>query len=40
VANVSQIITVDRTLLTERAGKVPRTLLEAVLAGIDVILGR
>lgn len=40
VANVSQIITVDRTLLTERAGKVPRALLEAVLAGIDVILGR
>jgi mRNA interferase MazF len=40
VANVSQILTVDRTQLTERAGKVPRALLEAVLAGIDVILGR
>ena len=40
VANVSQILTVDRSLLTERAGKPPRALLEEVLAGIDVILGR
>ena len=40
VANVSQIITVDRTLLTERAGKAPRALLQDVLAGIDVVLGR
>jgi len=40
VANVSQILTVDRSLLTERAGKPPRALLEEVIAGIDVILGR
>jgi mRNA interferase MazF len=40
VANVSQILTVDRSLLIERAGKVPRALLQEVLAGIDVILGR
>ena len=40
VANVSQILTVDRSLLTERAGKAPRALLHEVLAGIDVILGR
>jgi mRNA interferase MazF len=40
VANVSQILTVDRSLLTERAGKAPRAILEEVLAGIDVILGR
>jgi hypothetical protein len=30
----------DRSLLTERTGKAPRALLEEVLAGIDVILGR
>jgi mRNA interferase MazF len=40
VANVSQILTVDRGLLTERAAKAPRTVLHEVLAGIDVILGR
>ena len=40
VANASQIITIDRSLLTERAGKVPRAQLEEVLAGIDVVLGR
>jgi mRNA interferase MazF len=40
VANVSQIITVDRALLTEHAGKAPRALLQDVLAGIDVVLGR
>lgn len=40
VANVSQIIAVDRDVLTERAGRVPRRTLELVLAGIDVILGR
>lgn len=40
VANVSQIVTVDRSLLTERAGKVSRALLEEVLAGVDVVFGR
>jgi mRNA interferase MazF len=40
VANVSQIVTLDKTLLSERAGKLPRTKLELVLSGIDVILGR
>jgi mRNA interferase MazF len=40
VANVSQILTLDRSLLTERAGKVPRTLLQEVFEGIDVVLGR
>jgi hypothetical protein len=40
VANVSPILTVDRSLLTERAGKAPRAMLEEVLVGIDVILGR
>ena len=40
VANVSQIITLDKHLLTERAGKLPRAKLELVFSGIDVVLGR
>ena len=40
VANVSQIVTLDRSILSERVGKLsPRTLL-LVLQGIDVVLGR
>jgi mRNA interferase MazF len=40
VANVSQIVTLDKTLFTERAGKLPRNKLVLVLSGIDVVLGR
>lgn len=40
VANVSQLVTVDKGMLTERAGKIPQRKLELVLAGIDVVLGR
>jgi len=40
VANVSQIVTVDRELLTECVGKLPRGKFELVLAGIDIVLGR
>lgn len=40
VANVSQIVTVDRDLLTERVGKLPRAKLELILAGIDVVFGK
>lgn len=40
VANVSQIVTLDKTLLTERAGKLSRKKLESLLSGIDVVLGR
>ena len=40
VANVSQIVAVDRSVLTEHVGRVPRAKLELVLAGIDVVLGR
>ncbi|MBI3098752.1 MAG: type II toxin-antitoxin system PemK/MazF family toxin [Planctomycetes bacterium] len=39
-ANCSQIIAVDRVLLTRRAGKIPRATVEALLSGIDVVLGR
>jgi mRNA interferase MazF len=40
VANVSQVVTLDRLVLTERAGKIPRAKLDLVLAGIDTVLGR
>ena len=40
VANVSQLVTLDKTDLTERTGKFPRPKLELVLSGIDVVLGR
>jgi mRNA interferase MazF len=40
VANVSQVVTVDRELLTERAGKLPAAKLKLLFAGIDVVLGR
>ena len=40
VANVSQIVTLDRALLTDRTGKLPRAQLSLILSGIDVVLGR
>ena len=40
VANVSQLVTIDRTALTERAGRLSASNLELVLVGIDVVLGR
>ncbi len=40
MANVSQIVTLDRIALTELAGRVPRALLARVLEGIDIVLGR
>jgi mRNA interferase MazF len=40
VANVSQVVTLDKSDLTERTGKLSKAKLELVLAGIDVVLGR
>ena len=40
VANVSQILAIDRDLLTERAGHISRSHIETILDGIDVVLGR
>jgi mRNA interferase MazF len=40
VANVSQIVTLDKTLLTERVGRLSASKLELVLTGIDTVLGR
>lgn len=40
VANVSQVVTLDKTLLSERVGKLSRARLELLLSGIDVVLDR
>jgi mRNA interferase MazF len=40
VANVSQVVTLDRDDLSERAGRLSASKLELVLAGIDIVLGR
>lgn len=40
VANVSQIVAIDKSILVDRAGKLPQAKLELLLAGIDIILGR
>ncbi len=40
VANVSQLATLDKSVLVERAGALPKRKISAVLGGIDVMLGR
>jgi mRNA interferase MazF len=40
VANVSQIVTLDRDLLTERVGRISKKQLELVFAGLDIVMGR
>lgn len=40
VANVSQIVTLDKMLLTSRAGKLARPKLELILSGIGIVLGK
>jgi mRNA interferase MazF len=40
VANVSQIVAVDKAILTERTGKLPIATLHLILSGIDVVLGK
>src|SRR5215471_5695456 len=40
VANVSQIVALDKLLLTERVGKLTRAKVELLLSGIDILLGR
>jgi mRNA interferase MazF len=40
VANVSQVVTLDRVSLTERVGALPAKKLELVFLGIDIVLGR
>jgi len=40
VANGSQIVALDRQILTERAGHLAKGPLMLVLAGIDIVLGQ
>ena len=40
VANISQPVTLDRQLLTERVSRLPDAKLELILYGLDVVLGR
>lgn len=40
VANVTQLVTLDREALTEAVGRLPPAKLDLVLAGIDLVLGR
>ena len=40
VANVSQVVAIDKVFLSERTGRVSHKHLDLILAGIDVVLGR
>ena len=40
VVNVSQLLTLDRSALTDRAGSLPERKFDLVLYGIDVVFGR
>ena len=40
VANVPQIVSVDKEFLTARVGRLPHPKLQLLLSGIDVILGK
>ena len=40
VANVSSVVAIDRATLTERVGHLSDSRIRAILAGLDVVLGR
>jgi mRNA interferase MazF len=40
VANVSQLVALDKSFLSARVGKLTAAKLELLLSGIDVVLGR
>lgn len=40
VANATQLVAIDRSFLTTRAGKLAPKRLEQLMASIDVVLGR
>lgn len=40
VANVSQLVAVDKELLATRVSRLPQAKLQLVLSGIDTILGK
>jgi mRNA interferase MazF len=40
VANVSQVVSLDKALLTERVENLPLAKLKLILSGFDLVLGR
>lgn len=40
VANVTQIISIDKSILSDRAGRISSAKLRLVFEGIDMVLGR
>jgi mRNA interferase MazF len=40
VVNISQILTVDKTELTERIGKLPASVVDAIRTGLEVLFER
>ena len=40
VANVTQIVSIDRSILSERVGRVSKAQLRLLLDGVDTVLGR
>ena len=40
IANVSQILTIDRQFLSRRVGSISKADLQSILMGIDIVLGR
>lgn len=40
VANVTQVVTLDKADLTDRVGKLSAAKMNAVLAGVNTVLGR
>ena len=40
VANVSQVVTLDKAALDQCVGKLPRAKMDLIHTGIDIVLGR
>jgi mRNA interferase MazF len=40
VANVSQIITIDKNILTKRVGRLPTSKLDLILSGIQMVVAK
>lgn len=40
VANVTRVVTVDRSALPERVGRISQARLQAIIDGIELVLGR
>ena len=40
VANVSQVVTLDKSRLRDRVSRLPPQAIEEILSGIDAVLGR